>query len=29
LLSSFIALDETPESSFTEMDVVYINKNLI
>jgi FkbM family methyltransferase len=28
-LSSFIVLDESPESSMTEMDIIYINKNLI
>jgi hypothetical protein len=28
-LTSFVALDESPESSMTEMDVVYINKNLL
>lgn len=28
-LFSFIALDESPESSMTEMDIVYINKNLL
>lgn len=28
-LKSFIAIDETPESLMTEMDVVYINKNLL
>lgn len=27
-LHNFIALDESPESSMTEMDVIYINKNL-
>jgi len=26
LLDGFIALDESPESSMTEMDIVYINK---
>jgi FkbM family methyltransferase len=28
-LNSFIAIDESPESSMTEMDIIYINKNLI
>jgi FkbM family methyltransferase len=28
-LHNFIALDESPESSMTEMDVIYINKNLL
>ena len=26
LLDGFIALDESPESSMTEMDIIYINK---
>jgi hypothetical protein len=28
-LNNFIALDESTESSMTEMDIVYINKNLL
>lgn len=28
-LSSFVAISESPESSMTEMDIVYINRNLL